>query len=224
MGESVMIHEELSGWAKVSCPDQPYFGEEGWSGYPGWVPREALLPKTYEPNSFVHVTHATLFDYTLSLGSRLYTEPVDSTHCRIHLPDGRTELQPNEWFLPAPSVSDTARTFLGSPYLWGGRSSHQSGARRSVDCSALVQLVYAAHGKRLPRNARDQYRSCRPVQEIQIGDLLFLAHQSDPSSIHHVMLYAGENLLIEATADSGTVREITLSQKLKTTNLFIGRP
>jgi len=46
---------------------------------------------------------------------------------------------------------DTAQSlFLGSPYLWGGRSP------LGLDCSALVQLTAMLHGWYLPRDTSDQ--------------------------------------------------------------------
>ena len=46
---------------------------------------------------------------------------------------------------------DTAQSlFLGSPYLWGGRSP------LGLDCSALVQLTALLHGWELPRDTSDQ--------------------------------------------------------------------
>jgi len=46
---------------------------------------------------------------------------------------------------------DTAQSlFLGTPYLWGGRSP------LGLDCSALVQLTAQLHGWQLPRDTSDQ--------------------------------------------------------------------
>ena len=54
----------------------------------------------------------------------------------------------------APSsddLLDTAREFLGTPYVWGGVG------RRGLDCSGFVNAVYAKHGYDLPRVSRDQF-------------------------------------------------------------------
>src|SRR4051794_35688725 len=48
-------------------------------------------------------------------------------------------------------VIELAQTWLGVPYLFGGCS------RGGVDCSCLVQNVYAAVGIHLPRIAVDQF-------------------------------------------------------------------
>jgi cell wall-associated NlpC family hydrolase len=49
----------------------------------------------------------------------------------------------------AASVVESARTQLGSSYVFGGCS------RAGVDCSCLVQLVYRQFGVNLPRTAAE---------------------------------------------------------------------
>ncbi len=44
----------------------------------------------------------------------------------------------------------TAQIFMGCPYVYGGRSP------AGIDCSALVQLAFAAHGAALPRDSGPQ--------------------------------------------------------------------
>jgi cell wall-associated NlpC family hydrolase len=45
------------------------------------------------------------------------------------------------------------------------------------------------------------------VRDAQPGDLLFLAtDRTDPATIHHVMLYLGNNMLVEAPYNGVPVR------------------
>ena len=46
----------------------------------------------------------------------------------------------------------TAKSLLGSPYLWGGKTP------LGLDCSALIQLSYASNNIMIPRNSIDQFK------------------------------------------------------------------
>jgi len=83
----------------------------------------------------------------------------------------------------------------GKPYKWGGDGP------KSYDCSGLVMASYLHSGLTLPRVAADQYASAPtvPLDQAQQGDLLFYASDlTDPSTIYHVVMYAGEGNIIDA--------------------------
>jgi cell wall-associated NlpC family hydrolase len=67
-----------------------------------------------------------------------------------------------------------AETWLGVPYVFDGCS------RAGVDCSCLVQNVYAAVGIRLPRVAVDQFNATTPTGDPRPGDLVFFANTYQP--------------------------------------------
>src|SRR5262245_17130138 len=69
-------------------------------------------------------------------------------------------------------IIELARGWLGVPYLFGGCSL------TGVDCSCLVQNVYAPIGIHLPRVAIDQFNSTVSVTDPQPGDLVFFANTS----------------------------------------------
>jgi cell wall-associated NlpC family hydrolase len=91
----------------------------------------------------------------------------------------------------AARVIELAQTWLGVPYVFGGCS------RGGVDCSCLVQNVYAALGIHLPRVAVDQFNATTPVTDPQPGDLVFFANTYEPG-ISHVGIYVGNGLQINA--------------------------
>lgn len=88
-------------------------------------------------------------------------------------------------------VLQLAQTWLGVPYVFGGCS------RGGVDCSCLVQNVYAAMGIHLPRVAVDQFNATIPVSDPQVGDLVFFANTYEPG-ISHVGIYIGNGMQINA--------------------------
>ena len=79
-----------------------------------------------------------------------------------------------------------AQTLLNAPYLWGGKNA------MGMDCSGFTQVVYAAMGVNLLRNAREQMTQGELVPslaEAQPGDLAFFDHADrDPNAtnISHV--------------------------------------
>src|SRR6266498_1304094 len=88
-------------------------------------------------------------------------------------------------------IVQIARLWLGVPYVFGGCS------RAGVDCSCLVQNVYAAVGIRLPRVAVDQFNATVPINDPQPGDLVFFANTYMPG-VSHVGIYIGNGLQINA--------------------------
>jgi cell wall-associated NlpC family hydrolase len=90
-----------------------------------------------------------------------------------------------------PRIVQLAQTWVGVPYLFGGCS------RGGVDCSCLVQHVYAAVGVHLPRVAVDQFNATIAVRDPQPGDLVFFANTYEPG-ISHVGIYIGNGLQINA--------------------------
>lgn len=97
---------------------------------------------------------------------------------------------------------DFARRQLGSPYVWGGDGPHDGG----FDCSGLTTAAYAAAGIHLPRTAQTQYdRGPRLPAGAPLapGDLVFYG---TPGHIHHVGIYLGHDLMIDAPHTGAHVR------------------
>jgi peptidoglycan DL-endopeptidase CwlO len=95
---------------------------------------------------------------------------------------------------------------LGSPYVWGAEGPS------TFDCSGLTSFAYAAAGVTIPRVSRAQfaaYASMRPVDRLHLvpGDLVFFAdNPRNPSTIHHVGMYIGRGLMVEAPHTGAVVR------------------
>jgi hypothetical protein len=104
----------------------------------------------------------------------------------------------------AAAAARTARSWMGTPYHWGGR------IREGTDCSGLVQAVYVLHGFRLPRDSRDQFAAGpRLPDDLDFaakgrpGDLWFFAWDGRPVS--HVGICLGGAAMIHASETRGRV-------------------
>jgi cell wall-associated NlpC family hydrolase len=102
--------------------------------------------------------------------------------------------------LPAPTAAAAkaikfALSELGKPYVWGATGPG------AFDCSGLMLRAYQAGGIDLPRVSADQFHAgaLLPVRDARPGDLMFLAYNpNDPTTIHHVFMYLGDNRIVEA--------------------------
>ena len=76
-------------------------------------------------------------------------------------------LAPIGWF--ERDMATVAETYLGAPYLWGGRES------LGLDCSGLVQQAMFACGRACPRDTDQQEAMGQPIQREAFGrgDLAF---------------------------------------------------
>jgi cell wall-associated NlpC family hydrolase len=103
-----------------------------------------------------------------------------------------------------------ARTWLGTPYSWGGGSdtgptlgTAQGSGTVGFDCSAFVMSVFSSFGIQLPRTSQEQATKGTKVPNLglaQAGDLLFFDY-GGPNS--HVGIYIGGGQMIDAP-DTGS--------------------
>lgn len=87
-----------------------------------------------------------------------------------------------------------AKAQLGEPYVWGAAGPD------AWDCSGLMMGAWGSAGVSLPHYSVAQYYAGTPISvgELRPGDLVFWGTSSSPDSIHHVAMYIGDGLIIQA--------------------------
>ena len=82
---------------------------------------------------------------------------------------------------PAFTVIETAKSYRGTPYRFGGTT------RSGIDCSALVFHSYYSVGINLPRMSADQSKLGQKlnINQVQPGDLLFFATGKRRNQVTH---------------------------------------
>jgi hypothetical protein len=193
-GERVMVYESTDeGWSWCQLCDD---------GYVGWLPSEALGEPGQAATHRVAVIRTLVFP-----GPSIKLSPVEALSFGCRLPITRIEVPfavTTSGYVPLRHLMDltevqqdhveVAERFLGTPYLWGGKTS------LGLDCSALVQLPLSARGIVCPRDSDMQEEffgmQIEPKPDfsnLDRGDLLFwpghVAIVRDKATLIHANAY-----------------------------------
>jgi len=180
------------------------WGQLNSDGYVGWLPDRALAPPGAAP------THKVIAIRTFAFpGPSIKLPPAETlvmgSLVTVTREDGPFAVTQEGWYLPRPHLGTpdhrepdfvaVAERFVGTPYLWGGKSS------LGIDCSGLVQIALNAAGTGCPRDSDMQQdglgRSLdvAPVTNLRRGDLVFwkghvaIARDADTivhANAHHI--------------------------------------
>jgi cell wall-associated NlpC family hydrolase len=173
-GALVIVYEEKGGWAWVQTV---------WDAYVGYVRADALSPDVEPTTHWVNVPGTFLYrapdakaltGLHLSMTSLVRVVEMGPTFAK--LADGS--------FVPVPHIAEVdrfapdfvavAEQFVGTPYVWGGKT------RLGLDCSGLVQVAMCSAGLHSPRDSDMQMAELGTevavrddLGGLQRGDLVF---------------------------------------------------
>ena len=205
---------------------------EGWffcksltDNYKGWIKKNQARMKLKEKNFKVSALTTLIYEK-----SDIKSNPLD----RLYL---NSELQvlksTNNWssfyykdkiafvfnkhistILEKPKALKnfvkTAKNFLNTVYLWGGKS------HLGLDCSGLVQLCLENQGVSFPRNTKDQFhcKILKSINEDEINDGINFGKG-------HVAIAINKSQIVHANASSYEGRNENLETAKKELNQFM---
>lgn len=198
-GENLIVKRKKSSWTEcILLRDQ----------YVGWIENKDLM-KRLEHNYKV-ISIKTIIKKKPDIKSETISHlSIGSLVMVLHFSGEWAKLKLNHnnkvGYVPMKHIShinyfngtivDHASKMIGTPYLWGGKSSF------GIDCSALVQLAFQIYGFNFPRDTVDQ---------IKIAESNFVTTDNLSKDCilfwnGHVALAKSKNYLIHASAQKMSV-------------------
>jgi cell wall-associated NlpC family hydrolase len=224
MGMVVKVLKKQGDWYYIQCPDQylgwlegaamrltRQAGADAWQGAPRVIMTAYFGVVREKPDT------ASLPVSDAVPGVLFKAGTVQGQWRAVETPDGRKGFierrlvaDYSKWkatrTLTAATVEQTAKRFIGVPYLWGGTSP------KGMDCSGFTKTVFRLNGMELNRDANQQAQMGNDVsvgddmRQLSKGDLLFFGQKASaerPERITHVGIYLQDKQIIHTPGGSG---------------------
>lgn len=216
------------GWINCYAIEQEIINaDKNWQGCPGYVQQDQVTAVQNFPhyNIILQDLWTPVYQergtspiplFSLACGTMLTAKKVDAAWWHISLGEKEIgfikssssmynlslEVKESEKELRTKIV-DIAKKFLGTPYVWGGRTPESKTAVKApsyltgIDCSDFTNIVFKAVGLQIPKNSTSQFYGLPKViehgKDLLPGDLLFFSRKNDITTMCHVMLYIGKD-------------------------------
>ncbi len=200
-------------WEKLEVSEkiETFYHVRTEDGYRGWINEQQIglcnppdrpwaLVSTLQTHIYETPQPSSIPLLQVGAGTRLPILERQKEWSKVLLPDERTGWIRNSDLAPMPPLDRQtfvhfARQFLGTTYVWGGKTSF------GLDCSGFVQLLYDLFNRPVRRDAWMQFEDAQFVSEdpleAQPGDLYFFAENSG-QKITHVGIALGNGKIIHA--------------------------
>ncbi|RLD44409.1 MAG: hydrolase Nlp/P60 [Bacteroidetes bacterium] len=196
-GDLVFVKDSLNDWLLIETSND---------NYEGWIDKKQI--QIIDQNIFKdHQKEHPI--YSLELCSNAVSESKKALRLTMgaRLPNysnGHFQIKDQLYYFTGNTsnpkekagnkqIVQTAQNYLGSPYLWGGRSPF------GIDCSGFTQIVFKMCGKQLQRDASQQIEQGETVnllQEAKAADLAFFENRE--GNINHVGILLNNTSIIHA--------------------------